>query len=59
MTGKIDKESRVVILFFEKNFLIKKTFLARKKQEFEALREEINSLEKTVGNILNSEDEDV
>ena len=39
--------------------LITKTFLARKKQEFEALREEINSLEKTVGNILNSEDEDV
>ena len=42
-----------------KKSLITKTFLVRKKQEFEALRKEINSLEKTVGNILNSEDEDV
>jgi hypothetical protein len=27
----------------------------RKKQEFEALREEIDSLEKAVGNVFNSE----
>ena len=33
--------------------LITSIFLDRKKQEFEALREEINSLEKIVGNTLN------
>ena len=33
--------------------LITSKFLDRKKQEFEALREEINSLEKIVGNTLN------
>jgi EPS-associated MarR family transcriptional regulator len=32
--------------------LITKRFLVRKKQEFEALREEINSLEKSVGNVF-------
>ena len=37
---------------------ISSKFLVRKKQEFEALRDEINSLEKTVGNVLNSEHED-
>ena len=33
--------------------LITSKFLIRKKQEFEALREEINSLEEIVGNTLN------
>ena len=33
--------------------LITGKYLARKKQEFEVLREEINSLEKIVGNTLN------
>jgi len=35
--------------------LVTNRFLLRKKQEFEALREEIDSLEKTVGNVFNSE----
>jgi EPS-associated MarR family transcriptional regulator len=35
--------------------LITNKFLVRKKIEFEALREEINSLEGAVGNIVNSE----
>ena len=39
--------------------LITSEFLVRKKQEFEALRKEIDSLEKTVGNVLNSEHDDV
>ena len=39
--------------------LITSKFLARKKIEFEALRDEINSLEKAVGNVLCSEHEDV
>ena len=39
--------------------LITSKFLARKKIEFEALRDEINSLEKTFGNVLNNEHEDV
>ena len=39
--------------------LITSTFLERKKQEFEALRKEINLLEKTVGNDFISEHEDV
>jgi EPS-associated MarR family transcriptional regulator len=39
--------------------LIEKKFLARKKIEFDALRDEINSLEETTGNIVNSEHEDV
>ena len=39
--------------------LVTSKFLIRKKQEFEALREEINSLEEAVGNVLNSEDEGV
>ena len=38
--------------------LITSRFLVRKKQEFEALREEINILEETVGGILNGEHED-
>jgi EPS-associated MarR family transcriptional regulator len=33
--------------------LITGKFLARKKQEFEALKEEINSLEEIVGNTIN------
>ena len=36
--------------------LITSKFLARKKLEFEALREEIDSLEKSVGNAFNIED---
>tara|TARA_B110001450_G_scaffold207278_1_gene197607 strand:+ start:1294 stop:1659 length:366 start_codon:yes stop_codon:yes gene_type:complete len=39
--------------------LIANSFLARKKQEFEALKEEIHSLEEIVGNVLNNENEDV
>jgi len=39
--------------------LISSRFLVRKKQEFEALRDEINSLEEAVGNIVDSEHEDV
>ena len=39
--------------------LITSEFLVRKKQEFEALRKEIDSLEKIVGNVLNSEHDDV
>jgi EPS-associated MarR family transcriptional regulator len=39
--------------------LITNKFLARKKIEFEALRDEINSLEEAVGNIVDSENEDV
>jgi len=35
--------------------LVTNRFLVRKKQEFKALREEIDSLEKTVGNVFNSE----
>ena len=35
----------------EKSFITSK-FLERKKQEFEALREEIDSLEKSVGNVF-------
>jgi EPS-associated MarR family transcriptional regulator len=33
--------------------LITGKFLVRKKQEFKALKKEINSLEKTIGNVLN------
>ena len=33
--------------------LITTKFLVRKKQEFEALKEEIDSLEKSVGNVFN------
>jgi hypothetical protein len=39
--------------------LITTKVIVRKKQEFEVLREEINSLEETVGNVLNNENEDV
>ena len=39
--------------------LITSKFLVRKKIEFEALRDEINSLEQAVGNIVNGEHEDV
>ena len=39
--------------------LITSKFLIRKKIEFEALRDEINSLEEAVGNIVNSQNEDV
>jgi EPS-associated MarR family transcriptional regulator len=42
----------------QKSFITSR-FLVRKKQEFEALRREINSLEKTAGNVLNSDDEDI
>ena len=35
----------------EKSFITSK-FLVRKKQEFEELREEIDSLEKTIGNVF-------
>jgi len=38
--------------------LITSKFLIRKKQEFEALRNEINFIEETVDNVLNSEHED-
>ena len=39
--------------------LITSKFLVRKKQEFEALKEEINSLEKVFGDVFESEREDV
>ena len=39
--------------------LITNKFLARKKQEFEALKEEIDSLEKSIGDVFNSKYEDV
>jgi EPS-associated MarR family transcriptional regulator len=42
----------------EKSFITNK-FLLRKKQEFEELRKEINSLQETVGNVLNDEHKDV
>ena len=38
--------------------LITRKFLLRKKHEYETLREEINSLEKSLGNVLNDEHED-
>jgi EPS-associated MarR family transcriptional regulator len=38
--------------------LITNKFLARKKLEFEALRDEIESLEKASGNVLNSDHKD-
>jgi EPS-associated MarR family transcriptional regulator len=38
--------------------LITSKFLVRKKQEFEALNEEINSLEKALGYVTNSVNED-
>jgi EPS-associated MarR family transcriptional regulator len=38
--------------------LITSSFLVRKKLEFEALREEINSLEETVGTILDEQKDD-
>jgi EPS-associated MarR family transcriptional regulator len=38
--------------------LITSRFLVRKKQEFESLRKEINSLEKSVGNVVSDEYED-
>ena len=38
--------------------LITNQFLVRKKQEFEALREEINSLEEAAGNIFNETQND-
>ena len=36
----------------EKSFITSR-FLVRKKQEFEALRKEIDSFEKTIGNVFN------
>ena len=39
--------------------LITSKFLVRKKIEFEALRDEINSLEEAIGTVLNSEHEDI
>ena len=38
--------------------LITNKFLVRKKQEFEALREEINSLEEAVGNVFDKKKDD-
>ena len=38
--------------------LVTSKFLVRKKHEYETLREEINSLEKSLGNVLNDEHED-
>ena len=35
--------------------LVTSKFLVRKKQEFKALREEIDSLEKSIGNVFNDE----
>ena len=37
--------------------LITAKFLVRKREEFEALRQEINSLEKSIGNVLNETDQ--
>jgi len=42
----------------EKSLLTSK-FLVRKKKEFEALKEEINSLEQSIGNGLNDEHEEI
>jgi len=39
--------------------LVTSRFLERKKLEFEELRDEINSLDEAVGNIVNSQNEDV
>ena len=39
--------------------LITSKFLVRKKQEFEALKEEINTLERSVGNSFNDKRKDV
>ena len=39
--------------------LITNKFLIRKKIEFEALKEEINSIEEAIGNVWNSEHEDI
>ena len=39
--------------------LITGKFLVRKKQEFEALREEINSLEKSIGNVFDNDEYDI
>ena len=39
--------------------LITNKFLVRKKIEFEALREEIDTLEEAVGNIVNSEHDNI
>ena len=39
--------------------LVTGSFLARKKLEFEKLRDEINSLEEAVGNVVNSQNDDV
>ena len=38
--------------------LVTSSFLVRKKLEFEELRDEINTLEEAVGNIMNSQNED-
>ena len=37
----------------EKSMIVNE-FLTRKRKEFEALKEEINSLEKSIGNIFNN-----
>jgi EPS-associated MarR family transcriptional regulator len=39
--------------------LVTSSFLVRKKLEFEELRDEINSLNEAVGNIVNGQNEDV
>ena len=39
--------------------LVTRSYLVRKKLEFEELRNEINSLDEAVGNIVNSQNEDV
>ena len=39
--------------------LVTNSFLVRKKLEFEELRDEINSLDEAVGNVVNSQNEDI
>lgn len=41
---------------FREKSLITSKFLVRKKQEFQALSEEIDSLEKSIGNVFNYEE---
>jgi EPS-associated MarR family transcriptional regulator len=42
----------------EKSFITSK-FIVRKKKEFVALREEINSLEKSIGNVSDNDEYDI
>ena len=59
---KSDQKTRYSYLLTPKGIreksLITSKFLVRKKQEFEALNEEINSLEKALGYVTNSVNED-